>query len=182
MKDKEKQIEFIVIDNNTGKQADISEIALKEDWAKGLMYCDMEGFAINENGQLVLIDECGNFAYCPYDRFTVKFENSVVLSREELEKIINQTKETEKNYYKKVVIPQSSKETAEKFIGLRKYITQQFHNYHEARDKAEAEYKKCKEEIGKAVLNNDWHRADAIMFILEQISIEFDRIIESLKQ
>lgn len=82
-----KQIDFIVIDDNTSKQADISEIALKEDWAKGLMYCDMEGFAINENGQLVLLDECGNFTYCPYDRFTVKFENSVVLSREEYEKI-----------------------------------------------------------------------------------------------
>lgn len=81
-----KQLDFIVIDKNTGKQSDISEIALKEDWAKGLMYCDMEGFAISENGQLVLLDECGNFAYCPYDRFTIQFENSVVLSREELNK------------------------------------------------------------------------------------------------
>ena len=82
-----KQIDFIVIDKNTGKQADISEIALSEDWAKDLMYCDMEGFAINENGQLVLLDECGNFAYCPYDRFTIQFENSVVLTKEEFNQI-----------------------------------------------------------------------------------------------
>ena len=43
-------------------------------------------------------------------------EDSVVLSREELNEIINQTKETEKNYYKRVVIPQERKETAEKIF------------------------------------------------------------------
>jgi hypothetical protein len=40
-------------------------------------------------------------------------DGKVVLSREELKEIINQTKETEKNYYKRVVIPQERKETAE---------------------------------------------------------------------
>ena len=88
MKDKEKQItkvSFSVIDNKTGGYPDLYKIALKEDWAKGLMYCDMEGFAINEDGQLILSDECGKFVYCPSDRFTIVFEDSVVLSREELE-------------------------------------------------------------------------------------------------
>ena len=84
MKDKEKQIEFKVIDNNTGKEADIGKIALKEDWAKGLMYCDMQGFAILDDGNLVLLDECGKFEYCPSERFSIKFENSDVFSREEL--------------------------------------------------------------------------------------------------
>ena len=87
MKDKEKQIEFKVIDNNTGKEADIGKIALKEDWAKGLMYCDMQGFAISDDGNLVLLDECGKFEYCPSERFSIKFEDSVVLSREEYEKL-----------------------------------------------------------------------------------------------
>lgn len=83
MKDKETRIEFKVIDNNTGKEADISKIALKEDWAKDLMYCDMQGFAILDDGNLILLDECGKFEYCPSERFSIKFEDSVVLSKEE---------------------------------------------------------------------------------------------------
>ena len=83
MKDKEKQIKFSVIDNKTGEYPDLYKIALKEEWAKGLMYCDMEGFSINEDGQLILSDECGNFVYCPSDRFTVVFENSVVILKED---------------------------------------------------------------------------------------------------
>lgn len=67
-------MEFIVIDNNTGKEADAYEIALKEEWAKDLIYCDMEGFAMLENGGLVLLDECGGVAYCPDGRFTVYIE------------------------------------------------------------------------------------------------------------
>ena len=74
MKDKEKQIEFKVIDNNTGKEADIGKIALKEDWAKGLMYCDMQGFAITQDGMLILLDECGRYTYCPDNRFKVVAE------------------------------------------------------------------------------------------------------------
>lgn len=83
MSDKQKQIEeisFIVIDNKTGKEADIGKIALKEDWAKGLMYCDMEGFALLQDGNLILMDECGRYEYCPSGRFTVVPENAVVLT------------------------------------------------------------------------------------------------------
>ena len=107
---KEQQIEFKVIDNNTGKEADIGEIALKEDWAKGLMYCDMEGFAILDDGNLVLLDECGKYEYCPSERFSVKFEDSVVLSREEYEKL-KYTWITDSDAYKK-----GCKETAEKIL------------------------------------------------------------------
>ena len=65
-------MKFTVFDKLTGEEADIIEIALKEgDWAKSLIYCDMEGFAIEEDGTLLLLDECGNFAYCPEDRFEV---------------------------------------------------------------------------------------------------------------
>lgn len=62
---------FSVIDNKTGKEADLYKIALKEKWAKGLMYCDMEGFAIEEDGTLILLDECGRHTYCPEGRFTI---------------------------------------------------------------------------------------------------------------
>lgn len=116
MKDKETRIEFKVIDNNTGKEADIGKIALKEDWAKDLMYCDMQGFAILDDGNLILLDECGKFEYCPSERFSIKFEDSVVLSREEYERItkelVTEQRATEiaKEYFEKM-----RKETAEKF-------------------------------------------------------------------
>ena len=66
---------FWVVDKKTGREADPEYIALHEDWAKGLIYCDMEGFALLDNGQLILVDECGNYEFCPPDRFEiVKYE------------------------------------------------------------------------------------------------------------
>lgn len=65
---------FHVIDIVTGKEADPYEIALNEDWAKDLMYCDMEGFAIEEDGSLILVDECGRHEYCPIGRFEVVWD------------------------------------------------------------------------------------------------------------
>lgn len=64
--------EFTVIDKKTGEYPDTEKIALEEEWAKELIYCDIEGFAIEEDGTLVLLDECGNVAYCPKDRFEIK--------------------------------------------------------------------------------------------------------------
>ena len=68
---------FHVIDKQTGKEADTWEIALNEDWAKHLCYCDMEGFAILEDGSLILTDECGRHGYCPEGRFEVVFDADV---------------------------------------------------------------------------------------------------------
>mgnify|MGYP001558848653 CR=1 FL=1 len=63
---------FRVIDKTTGKEPDLEKIALEEGWAHCLVYCDMEGFAICEDGLLVLLDECGNMAYPPIpERFQV---------------------------------------------------------------------------------------------------------------
>jgi hypothetical protein len=62
---------FTVIDIQTGKEPDMWEIAKKEEWARGLMFCDMEGFAIQDDGTLILTDECGHYVYCPPGRFTV---------------------------------------------------------------------------------------------------------------
>ena len=63
---------FDVVDTKTGEYPDLWEIALTEDWAKDLMYCDMEAFAIEEDGTLILLDECGRYAYCPEGRFEVR--------------------------------------------------------------------------------------------------------------
>lgn len=69
-------MKFTVVDKKTGEYPDLLDIALKEEWAKGLMYCDMEGFAIEEDGMLILLDECGRHAYCPEDRFGIVLEET----------------------------------------------------------------------------------------------------------
>lgn len=73
--DKAVEIPFCVIDKQQGKEANEYQIALKEDWAKDLMFCDMDGFAIKQDGSLILIDECGNFKYCVPDRFEIISES-----------------------------------------------------------------------------------------------------------
>lgn len=65
------ELPFAVIDKQTKKEADEYEISLKEDWAKCLCYCDMDGFAITQDGNIILLDECGKYAYCPRDRFEI---------------------------------------------------------------------------------------------------------------
>lgn len=65
---------FDVIDLKTGKYPDMESIARNEEWARGLVYCDMQGFAITDDGLLIILDECGNFAYCPHKRFAVTLE------------------------------------------------------------------------------------------------------------
>ncbi len=65
---------FTVIDTKTGEYPDLWDIALHEEWAKGLMYCDMEGFAIEEDGTLFLMDECGRYEYPPEGRFKIVWE------------------------------------------------------------------------------------------------------------
>ena len=74
LKEQEHSETFVVIDNKTGEEADTYEIALHEDWAKHLCYCDMEGWAIEDNGTLLLVDECGRFEYADRERFKVKWE------------------------------------------------------------------------------------------------------------
>lgn len=73
---------FEVIDHKTGEYPDLEQIAKTEEWAQNLIPCDVDGFYINEDGNLILMDECGNYAYCPPDRFKVTF-NFPVYSRED---------------------------------------------------------------------------------------------------
>lgn len=65
-------LEFDVVDITTGKYPDWERIAREESWAKGLVYCDMDGIAIQEDGSLILLDECGNCVSCPPDRFEIR--------------------------------------------------------------------------------------------------------------
>ena len=71
------ELPFVVVDKKTKKEADCYKIARKEDWAKCLCYCDMEGFAITQEGMLILLDECGKYTYCPDNRFKVVAESGI---------------------------------------------------------------------------------------------------------
>ena len=46
---------------------------MKEPWAKGPIYCDMDGFAVQSDGSLILLDECGNHVYPPPELFRVEW-------------------------------------------------------------------------------------------------------------
>ena len=71
LKEQEYGETFTIIDTKTGKEADLYNIALHEDWAKHLCYCDMDGWAIMDDGSLLLLDECGRYAYADRERFKV---------------------------------------------------------------------------------------------------------------
>ena len=71
------ELPFVVVDKKTKKEEDCYNIALKEDWVKGLCYCDIDGFAITQDGTLILLDECGKIAYCPDNRFKVVAESEL---------------------------------------------------------------------------------------------------------
>lgn len=66
---------FDVIDIKTGEYPDLEKIALTEEWARGLVYCDMDGFAVREDGSLILLDECGNCVSCPSGRFEIRLQD-----------------------------------------------------------------------------------------------------------
>ena len=54
---------FTVVDTRTGKPADDEWVAINEDWARGLIYCDMEGWYVSEHGEIALLDECESCRY-----------------------------------------------------------------------------------------------------------------------
>ena len=62
---------FKVIDTKTGKEPTwrvIQNIAKKGN----LIYCDIDGFYLGEDGSLVLVDDCGNATWCNPKRFKVE--------------------------------------------------------------------------------------------------------------
>ena len=75
---------FKVIDNRTGKEPIFDHNHLfKEKWFKesALIYCDISGWGIDEDGNLFLIDDCNNMAYPPSERFSVVFDLSELNKR-----------------------------------------------------------------------------------------------------
>ena len=67
---------FTVIDPQTKLEIDdLGRIALDEDWAKGLVYCDITGWFVTDDGCLGLMDDCGNIAFPPAGRFEIHWTN-----------------------------------------------------------------------------------------------------------
>ena len=65
---KNTPIQFKVINVKTGKEPIFDHNHLfKEKWFKqsGLIWCDLEGWVVSEDGVLMLADECGNVTYVP---------------------------------------------------------------------------------------------------------------------
>lgn len=66
-------MQFKVIDKKTGVEPDIEKI-ITEDWANGLAQTDIDCFAMTQYGELLLLDECGRFRFCPLSRFEITLE------------------------------------------------------------------------------------------------------------
>lgn len=64
-------MKFQIIDKETGKEP--SEHVIYDIARKGnLMQMDIDQFAVCEDGQIILIDDCGSIAYCDMNRFEAK--------------------------------------------------------------------------------------------------------------
>lgn len=65
---------FQVLDKKTMKEVnldDFTELAINNN----LMEFDIEGFALQEDGTLLLCDECGRFAYVPREeKYVIRVE------------------------------------------------------------------------------------------------------------
>lgn len=66
-----QNVSFEITDVKTGEYPDLFRIARNEKWAKGLTPNSMEGFQLDEDGNLFLTDEYENSRLCPRDRFRI---------------------------------------------------------------------------------------------------------------
>jgi hypothetical protein len=55
----------------------LREIALNQKWAQGLLYCDIDGFAVDKDGVLMLCDDCGVVRYPPEGLFEIIWANAI---------------------------------------------------------------------------------------------------------
>ncbi len=66
-----REIKFRAWDKKRKCWINPSKIALKEKEYQDLIYCDMDGFGIMEDGLPILADECGQFRYLDPERFVI---------------------------------------------------------------------------------------------------------------
>lgn len=64
---------FKIIDNNTGKEP-TDEVITELAKLGNLMTDDIDGFYVGEDGQIILVDDCGNCTWLGMNRFRVESE------------------------------------------------------------------------------------------------------------
>ena len=73
---------FQIIDRKTGKEPTdrvIKNIAKRG----GLMDMDIDGFYVGEDGQIILVDDCGNCTWVDMSRFEVELQTGAERSDKE---------------------------------------------------------------------------------------------------
>lgn len=72
---------FKIIDRKTGKEPTDRVIAAQARLGQ-LITCDIDGFYVNEDGQIILVDDCGNCTWLDMNRFKVcEHDKSDVLNK-----------------------------------------------------------------------------------------------------
>ena len=64
---------FKIIDRETGKEP-TDEVITGGAELGNLMTCDIEGFYVGEDGQIILVDDCGNCTWLDMNRFKVELQ------------------------------------------------------------------------------------------------------------
>lgn len=65
---------FTVIDKKTGRE--VSERLIRKIAKRGnLMEMDIDQFAVCEDGSIILLDDCGNVAYCNDCDFEIRIDS-----------------------------------------------------------------------------------------------------------
>ena len=62
---------FKIIDNNTGYEPTYDVITEQANLGN-LMTDDINGFYVNEDGQIILVDDCGNCTWLDTNRFDIE--------------------------------------------------------------------------------------------------------------
>ena len=62
---------YEIIDTRTGERANEYELA-QEPWAEKVRGCDWPAFAIDETGDVMLTDDCGNYDRVPEGRVEIR--------------------------------------------------------------------------------------------------------------
>lgn len=65
---------FKIIDTKTGKEP-TDKVITAEAELGNLITCDIDGFYVGEDGQIILVDDCGNCTWLDMSRFKVEMQN-----------------------------------------------------------------------------------------------------------
>lgn len=71
---------FKIIDQNTGKEP-TEKVITAQARLGNLMTCDIDGFYVDKDGHIILVDDCGNCTWLDMSRFKVEMAEDSVLDK-----------------------------------------------------------------------------------------------------